>query len=78
LGGSVNQTKTGYVLWKTWKPAEENGKQYVRYIMIDSDGHADYTHTVEQAKTWKTRRGAQAWLDQRGGFGGYTVTAVSE
>lgn len=67
--------KAGYVLWKTWK---EGDKQYVRYLSLDSDGHPDYETSIERAKVWKTRRGAQAWLDRRGGYGSYTVTAVSE
>lgn len=62
-----------YVLWKTWKA---DGKQYVRYLTIDSDGHADYTANVNAARKWKTRRGAQQWLDVRGGYGGYTVTEI--
>ena len=64
-----------YVLWKTWKVGTH---QYVRYLSVDSDGIADYETSVHRAKKWKTRRGAQGWLDRRGGYGGYSVTGINE
>jgi hypothetical protein len=48
----------------------------VSYIMIDRDGHADYTRDPALARKWKTLKGARKWLDVRGGYGGYTVTAM--
>ena len=64
-----------FLLWKTWKDGD---KQYVRYLMVDKDGCTDYTTNPHKAHQWKTRQGAQRWLDRRGGFGSYTVTGLHE
>lgn len=45
----------------------------VSYLMIDRDGIADYTRDPARAHKWKTRKGAQKWLDVRGGYGDYKV-----
>jgi hypothetical protein len=45
----------------------------VSYLTMDSKGYVDYTRHVAYARKWKTRKGAQKWLDVREGYGGYTV-----